>query len=378
MSAFENKRLQFHTASKVAIETKQPLAAAMNVDGHVVTDKAVWTATVDQFPVNTETLKTSTDVVKATKDLVEVFTRNRLEGITLPTAVNGVQTVIIENKGVNEEGEEIVVSTTTFTKTSLHNGYVWTNSDYPAVELYDAVEMSGVLYSDGEESGGKYQSYEIKGEKGLRVMDWVPATAVLDPATNSPVCGYTGIAEAGKINDDGETEWTILQQSSKEGYIWALANGKWEFYFPAGLLGFDPAYTPTSDAMGYDKVRWTGFKYIGETLDKTVKGLQETTMAIKPFGFTLADMTVAEDDVEPFTYSINVPGFVFMILNNVTGISLGDIEYMSDGSSKITFSDLDSDAFGEATAFTAYALTKLDGTKLSILNKTNLTTGSMN
>ena len=366
MGAFDNNRLKFHTASKVAIETKQPLAAAMNVDGHVVTDKAVWTATVDQFPVNSEDVKTSTDVVKATKDLVEVFTRNRLEGITLPTAVNGVQTIIVENKGVNKEGEEIVVSTTTFTKTALHNGYVWRNSDYPAVELYDAVEMSGVLYSDGEESGGKYQSYEIKGANGLRVMDWVPATAVLDPTTGSPVCGYSGIAEA----YDGSS-WTILQQSAKQNYIWALANGKWEFYFPSGLLGFDPAYTPTTATMGYSKVRWTGFKYIGNTLDKTIQSFAAGSMAVKPFGFTLEKMQ-STGEGNTLTYSINIPGFVFMVMNDGTGISMGDIDYLTDGSSNITFIDLDASVLGEAKTFTAYALTKTDGSKLSILSKTVL------
>ena len=335
MGAFDNNRLKFHTASKVAIETKQPLAAAMNVDGHVVTDKAVWTATVDQFPVNSEDVKTSTDVVKATKDLVDVFTNNRT----------------VSDK---------------ITKTSLHNGYVWRNSDYPAVELYDAVEMSGVLYSDGEESGGKYQSYEIKGTNGLRVMDWVPATAVLDPTTGSPVCGYSGIAEA----YDGSS-WTILQQSSKQNYIWALANGKWEFYFPSGLLGFDPAYTPTTAAMGYSKVRWTGFKYIGNTLDKTIQSFAAGSMAVKPFGFTLEKMQ-STGEGNTLTYSINIPGFVFMVVNDGTGISMGDIDYLTDGSSNITFIDLDASVLGEAKTFTAYALTKTDGSKLSILSKTVL------
>jgi len=335
MGAFDNNRLKFHTASKVAIETKQPLAAAMNVDGHVVTDKAVWTATVDQFPVNSEDVKTSTDVVKATKDLVEVFTNNRT----------------VSDK---------------ITKTSLHNGYVWRNTDYPAVELYDAVEMSGVLYSDGEESGGKYQSYEIKGADGLRVMDWVPATAVLDPTTGSPVCGYSGIAEA----YDGSS-WTILQQSAKQNYIWALANGKWEFYFPSGLLGFDPAYTPTTATMGYSKVRWTGFKYIGNTLDKTIQSFAAGSMAVKPFGFTLEKMQSAGEG-NTLTYSINIPGFVFMVVNDGTGISMGDIDYLTDGSSNITFIDLDASVLGEAKTFTAYALTKTDGSKLSILSKTVL------
>ena len=305
-------------------------------------------------------------MVKATEDLVEVFTRKRLEGITLPAAENGIQTVVVENKEINDEGKEVVTSTTTFTKIALHNGYIWRNSDYPAVELYDAVEMSGVLYSDGEESGGKYQSYEIKGLDGLRVMDWIPATAVLDPENGSPVCGYSGIAEA----YDG-SKWTILQQSAKQSYIWALANGKWEFYFPSGLLTFDPAYTPTSATMGYSKVRWTGFKYIGNTLDKTIESFQASSMAVKPFVFSLAKMkTQGEGNIQ--TYSINIPGFVFMVVNTDTGISMGDIDYLSDGSSIVTFIDLDATVLGDSTTFTAYALTKSDGSKLSILTQTIL------
>ena len=164
---------------------QQPLAAAMNVDGHVVTDKKVWTSKTSEFPLNSSSWKNSTDVIGTTNDLVSVFTNNRTEGAGI-------------------------------TKTALNNGFVWKNAAFPAVELYDAVEMSAVQFSDGPDSQGKPQAYEIIGSNGLRVTDWVPPTAVIDPETGSPVPGYSGIGEV----FDG-TDWTILQQSAKANYAWA-------------------------------------------------------------------------------------------------------------------------------------------------------------
>lgn len=124
--------------------------------------------------------------------------------------------------------------------------------------------MTAVEFSDGTESGGKPQAYEIK-DNGKRVTDWVPPTAVIDPTTGAPVAGYTGIAEA-----VSGTEWTILQKSTKASYAWALANGNWEFVYISGMLTFDPSYTPTSANMGYSGVRYTGFAYKGAYLQTDV------------------------------------------------------------------------------------------------------------
>ena len=115
----------------------------------------------------------------------------------------------------------------------------------------------------------------------------------------------------------------------------------------------------------------TGFKYIGNTLDKTIQSFAAGSMAVKPFGFTLEKMQ-STGEGNTLTYSINIPGFVFMVVNDGTGISMGDIDYLTDGSSNITFIDLDASVLGEAKTFTAYALTKTDGSKLSILSKTVL------
>lgn len=332
MASYLENRLKFHTASRVAIETQQPLAAAMNVDGHVVTDKKVWTSKTSEFPLNSSSWKNSTDVIGTTNDLVSVFTNNRTEG-------SGI------------------------TRTALNNGYVWKNSAYPAVELYDAVEMSAVQFSDGPDSQGKPQAYEIIGSNGLRVTDWVPPTAVIDPETGSPVPGYTGIGEA----FDG-TDWTILQQSAKANYAWALANGYWEFVYISGMLTFDPGFTPTAPGMGYTKVRYTGFKYIGSTLDTAITAVQAGSMAVKPFGFDISKMSDTGDGQK----HINIPGLVISVVNDNVGFSLADFQYLADGSTDVTFIDVDAAQLGENTAFTAYTLTKTDGSKITMLEKTNL------
>lgn len=345
MGNYLNNRLKYHTASRVAIETMQPLAAAMNVDGHVVTDTQVWTSPVTDFPVNGVNYKSSTDVVNTTKDLIDVFTNSRTPSDTI-------------------------------TKTAFKDGFIWRNTAYPAVELYDAVKMQAVLYSDGPESAkdskgnATAQAYEIVDSNNIRVTEWVPPTAVIDSVTGAPVPGYSGYGEV----YDGK-EWIILQQSAKGSYAWALANGTWEFVFKSGMLTFDPAYTPTCATMGYSAVRFTGFKYIGETLSNTIKelsagaGVISSMMAIKPFEFSLDKMTKAEVEGANPTYSIDIPGFVFNLVNNVTGMAMGDIEYTSDGGSKVVFVDLDATVLADAKSFTAFAFVKNDGSKITVLDK---------
>ena len=151
----------------------------------------------------------------------------------------------------------------------VSGAFVWENKNYPAVKLYEKVPMTAVQFSDGTESGGKPQAYEIK-DGGVRVTDWVPPTAVIDAVTGAPVAGYTGIAEAVK----GST-WTILQDTPQpnltdDSYAWALARGNWEFVYISGMLTFDPKYTPTSANMGFSGVRYTGFAYKGAYLQSDV------------------------------------------------------------------------------------------------------------
>lgn len=222
MGKYLDNRLKFHTASRIGAQTGYSLAQALDPDGHIVRHSSVWTATTDQFPKN---VSTTTDPKDATDDLVTVFKNGA-------TAVR-----------------------------TVGNGTVYRNDAYPAVELYEGVEMTGVANSDGEDSGGTYQAYEIQ-ENGSRVMDWAAPTSVINPANGKPVAGFSGIAEAYK-----GSAWTVLQKDS----AWALATGSWEFAYISGILTFDPSVTPIN--KGYDKVRFTGFKYIGETLDKKLENI---------------------------------------------------------------------------------------------------------
>lgn len=252
MGKYLDNRLKFHTASRIGAQTGYSLAQALDPDGHIVRHSSVWTATTDQFPKN---VSTTTDPKDATDDLVTVFKNGAVAHRT------------------------------------VGNGTVYRNDAYPAVELYEGVEMDGVANSDGEDSGGTYQAYEIQ-ENGSRVMDWVAPTSVINPANGKPVAGFSGIVEAYK-----GSAWTVLQKDS----AWALATGSWEFAYISGILTFEPSVTPAKKS--YTKVRITGFKYIGETLDKDITGIN--------------------DDIE------DVKGDINTINNNITNI-VNDLEWLAD------------------------------------------------
>ena len=241
MGKYLDNRLKFHTASRVGAQTGYSLAQALDPDGHIVRHTSVWTAETAQFPVNTIA---STDPEKATNDLVEVFIGTvDAEGVPSAEGASIARTITDANSNVI--------------------GRVYRNSNYPAVELFYQVKMSGVASSDGGDSNGTYQAYEIK-EGGKRVMDWVAPTAVIDPATGGPVAGFSGIAEASVSGT-----WTVLQKVAK----WALSTGSWEFIPMAGILTFEPSVTP-GDKGTNSTVRFTGFKYIGDTLDESIEALE--------------------------------------------------------------------------------------------------------
>lgn len=288
MSNYIDNRLAYHGASKVPLHSVQAQAAAMNVDGHVVTDAKVWTASLEQFPLNsTVAMKTTTDIVGATNDLISVFTNNRTESDKI-------------------------------TKTALHNGFVWRNSDYPAVELYDAVEMSAIPGSNGAESpNGEFQAYEILDGNALRVTDWVPVTAVIDPATGAPTPGYSGIAEA-----YAGSEWTVLQDSSKGSYGWALAKGNWEFVTMAGMLRFEPTCTP--EGYGYSKVRYTGFKYIGSVLTDTLEDVKDSVATEIQPKLTELEGAIEAEETARETADSNLQGQIDTI--NTTLDTLGSVD----------------------------------------------------
>lgn len=125
-----NNRLKYHTASRVANQTGDSLAATFNVDGHIVRDSSVWTSPLSDFPLQSN--KKNADPIGATENLVTVFK----SGATSTTFWNG--------------------------------GLVWTNPAYPAVKLYENVTMTPVAASLGQNMNSGtpsgtayYQAYEI-------------------------------------------------------------------------------------------------------------------------------------------------------------------------------------------------------------------------
>lgn len=238
MGKYLDNRLKYHTASRIGAQTGYSLAQALDPDGHIVRYDSVWVAPTTAFPMN---VSKTTDPKDATDDLVEVFT-----GAKDPLA------------------DGAVLSATVSVNRSIGAGKVYHNSLYPAVELFYQVPMSGVANSDGADSSGKYQAYEIQ-ESSKRVMDWVAPTAVINPDTTKPVAGFSGIAEA---NVNGT--WTVLQKVPK----WALATGTWEFAYISGILTFDPSVTP-GDSGSASSVRFTGFKYIGDTADDKFTSIED-------------------------------------------------------------------------------------------------------
>jgi hypothetical protein len=283
---------------------------------------------------------------------------------------------------------------------------VYVNKAFPAVELYENVEMSDVANSDKE-------AWEVK-DGSNRVMDWIAATSVKDNGV--PVPGYAGIIEA-NTSTGTDANWVILQKSPNASvdnktltYGWELAKGTWEFIYMPGMLKFHPSYIPSK--MSYAKIRITAFKYVG-------KYLEDSSLGIKPYEFNLAAMDiyaeasgVFDSEIKYFTYSkedgyelaevvagqsiptgenstkyykkldkslflpddeincsIQIPGFVTQIINDNHGVTFAEIEYNKQGS-LIKFTNV-AETYFDNTTFTAYCfITKK--TKIELMNKTIL------
>lgn len=232
---FLGNRLKYHTASRVGAKEQDPLLNALNRDQHTVHYKDVWTSPTEDFPINTGTYKDTTDSTGATDNLIEVFK-------------NGATSV------------------------DFRNGKIWTNTNYPAVKLYEAVDMHPVAGSNG--SGILYQSYEVLDDDDIRLQDWVSPMAVFDPVKDKPVPGYAGKLE---LNLKNTSTWVEVQKTDKstasgvQGSVWDASYGNWEFVYSAGMAIFNADYTPTryasaftTDTEGVVKLRWTGFLYTGD------------------------------------------------------------------------------------------------------------------
>ena len=239
LNAYFKNRVKYHAASRLASQTGEGLAQALNVDGHIVTFDKVWTAPATQFPNNAD--KANVDPVDATNDLMTVFKA----GATAQTFWNG--------------------------------GKVWTNPSFPAVKLYEDIPMTPVKGSDG---GGKFQSFEVLAAADgissgtIRLVDWAAPTAVADRETGKPVAGFSGIYKYGATLAAAKA----VQAASTSK--WAATLGTWEFVYMAGLLQFEPGYTPQDVAAaavnattGKTYLYLTAFKYCGEYLSETLEGL---------------------------------------------------------------------------------------------------------
>ena len=289
LNPYLKNRLKYHAASRLASQTGEGLSQAMSVDGHTVTTATVWAAPATAFPNNAD--KDNVDAIDATNDLVTVFkapvyskvTETKFaENTTYYTLIDGeyVEAAVTAGETIPEETEyytSSVVESKDFwaaDKSGNKNGKVWTNTAYPAVKLYENVPMTAVKGSDG---GGKFQAFEILAaedgysEGTLRVSDWVAPTSVADQTTGKVVAGFSGIPMAGG------------QPLTSNAGKWGAALGTWEFVYIAGMLTFEPGYTPQEiDKNNIDSstrkslVSLTAFKYCGEYLADSISGINDT------------------------------------------------------------------------------------------------------
>jgi len=249
-------RLKYHAASRVGAKIEDPLANALNLDGHTVVANKVWSASLDQFPVNSGLNKNATDGIAASIDLVSVF---------------------------KTEADGYILSGSDF-----NDGKIWTNTKYPAVKLYENVTMTPVNGSNGASSAPHYQSFEVL-KDGIRVQDWVSPMAVFDSSNGKPVPGFTARIMATKKNTIWKpSDLDKTQDLENANANWALSKGTWEFIYGAGMVTFDPENCP-GKLLGEDpKVRITAFAYNGEYLSDTIDAIQ-STLGIGGGGGTRAD-----------------------------------------------------------------------------------------
>lgn len=351
LNPYLKNRLKYHAASRLASQTGEGLAQAMNVDGHTVTTAKVWAAPATAFPNNAD--KDNVDAIDATNDLVTVF--------KTPVAL--------------EDGTMSVVESKDFWATDKNgnkSGKVWTNTAYPAAKLYENVPMTAVKGSDG---GGMFQSFEILAaadgysEGTLRVSDWVAPTAVADRTTGKVVAGFSGIpmySGAALSKDTGR---------------WAATLGTWEFVYMAGMLTFEPGYTPQNkattavDAKTFKSViTLTAFKYSGEyladSLDASISNIDKkieeavenlnTNIAnakeIADVDVTLATASATTEDGKAITSSIADGVVTVTIAAEVLGVKQGTETISPDMSYNGSVTTLTAD-YGDATIPATWAIT---------------------
>ena len=100
------------------------------------------------------------------------------------------------------------------------------------------------------------------------------------------------------------------------------------------MCTFHPETTPTE--YSYTKLRITAFAYKGEYLSDKLSTMSQNTannmMAIKPYIFNAYGMKL----VNGKDLQIQIPGIVFNVFDNRTGLAYGDLEYNYSGTNSYT------------------------------------------
>lgn len=340
---FIGNRNLYHTFSRVAIQEGQGVAAAVNKTGHTVTTNDVW-SDIDKLPKNTAYFGNANT---AFTDLKTVYDANSTE----------------------------------FSK---------------YVKLYENVELSPVEGSG--QDADKNQAWELLVD-GKRIKNFIAPTDVFDE-NGQPCNGYT------------------LKLFDKTGTQIAATDGNWAFDYVAGLVIFERGKTPQD--LGWagttvgSYIKMSAWAYVGgyltnslkvlkSELNDTINNIGQTLMAVKPFKWdadTYMTYIYKEvtspvvDDIANYyelvdgvyaittdvaidinkTYFVKttskevvIPAVLFNVFNIATGLAFGDLEYQSDGSTKVVFEDWDNADFGDATQFIGYGFVLGNGNPITML-----------
>ncbi len=105
-------------------------------------------------------------------------------------------------------------------------------------------------------------------------------------------------------------------------------------------------------------------------LESAISEAVSNSVAVKPFIFDEQAMTSSNGAL-----SIVIPGIVFNVFNNQTGLVYGDISYLSGndaGKTQVVFDQYEEMDFGEGTTFTAMAFVQTNGNPILVLTPGDL------
>lgn len=112
-----------------------------------------------------------------------------------------------------------------------------------------------------------------------------------------------------------------------------------------------------------------GNRYILEPdLEEAIAGVTAGSMAITPVKFHNNNLSDYQEGGQTVGKAIVVPGVVFLVFNDSTGISIGEIEYLDGddlGKTRVIFRDFDNFS-GFGPDWTAMCFTRLDGGVIAV------------